>query len=580
MTQELEHEDLAFRSRYLGHDELMAQLRRWAERHPTLLRLEVIGTTPQDRELVVVTVGRDPTRIRPGAWIDANMHASEFCGTNVCLGVIDDLLALHLDPSQPRHGLSAYAAEVLRESLVYVMPRVSPDGAQAVLDEGRFVRSVPRHDDAPRETPHWRRHDVDGDGRAMSMRVEDPSGEFVASAHVPDLMVRRTIDDDGPYFHVYPEGTIEHYDGDHVPSVAMTTDNGPDLNRNFPYHWAPEPDQVGAGSLPLGEPESRALAEYARRHPNLYVWCNLHTFGGVFIRPLGAAPDSELSSADLALFRQLEQWAREYTGYVTVSGYEEFTYAPGEPLHGDLVDFAFHQRGCLAWTTELWDLFGQLGLPRQRPFVLHYSELSRSQLEAFAAWDAAHNEGRVVQGWQPFDHPQLGPVEVGGLDPRVGIWNPPTNKLAGIIDGMSAVFLRTAAMVPRVRLVEIGRRELAPGLTEIELQVDNLGYLSTAGVDAGASLPWAEPPTLRVQASEGGLEVVSPGAGLVRLRHLAGWGRGEAERGDMFFARASRGSESRTRVRVVLRGHGIARVEVRSPRTGAVAVDLAVGDGV
>lgn len=255
---------------YLGYTEMIGQLSGWAKAHPALVRLETIGQTPEGRDLVVAIVGRDPDRPRPAAWIDANMHASELCGTNVCLGVIEDLLALHRDPSQPPRGLSTYAVDVFRESLVYVMPRISPDGAEAVLTGGRFIRSVPRHAEAPTTRAYWRRHDLDGDGRAMLMRVEHPAGEFVPSSRFPDLMVRRTLDDDGPYYHLYPEGTIEQFDGEHVPEVGMTSDNGPDLNRNFPYHWAPEPRQVGAGRLPLSEPESRAVAEYVSAHPHIY----------------------------------------------------------------------------------------------------------------------------------------------------------------------------------------------------------------------------------------------------------------------------------------------------------------------
>ena len=218
MTTELHALDLGFRRRYLDHEAVCAQLVRWAEAYPDLIRLESAGMSPEDRDLTVVVVGREPDRVRPSAWIDANMHASELCGTNVCLGVIEDLLALHLEPTAPRHDLSPYMVEALRESLVYVMPRISPDGAEAVLTQGRFIRSVPRFDDAPHARAYWRREDLDGDGLALLMRVQHPAGEFVESAAWPGLMLRRTLDDAGPYYHLYPEGTVVNYDGHSLPA--------------------------------------------------------------------------------------------------------------------------------------------------------------------------------------------------------------------------------------------------------------------------------------------------------------------------------------------------------------------------
>ena len=128
----------------------------------------------------------------------------------------------------------------------------------------------------------------------------------------------------------------------------------------------PTRKQEGAGAFPLSEPESRAVVEFATQHPEIFAWLNLHTFGGVFIRPLGDKPDTKMDQEDLALFRQLGAWAEELTGYPMVSGCEEFLYEPDKPLHGDLTDYAYHQRGAVAYVVELWDLFKRLGLERKK----------------------------------------------------------------------------------------------------------------------------------------------------------------------------------------------------------------------
>ena len=150
------------------------------------------------------------------------------------------------------------------------------------------------------------------------------------------VLVPRLPDDPGPFYRLFPEGRIENFDGRRVPDPYFLSDNQYDFNRNFPYSWAPEPEQIGAGHFPGSAPETRAVIEFATKHPNIYTWLNLHTFGGVLIRPLGDRPDSKMDQSDLAVFRQVEAWMTEHAGYVTVSGYHEFLFAPDKPLHGDL----------------------------------------------------------------------------------------------------------------------------------------------------------------------------------------------------------------------------------------------------
>ena len=68
-----------------------------------------------------------------------------------------------------------------------------------------------------------------------------------------------------------------------VPSPLFVGYNPADLNRNFPWSWAPGHEQIGAGPFPVREPEARGVVEFATAHPEIFAWCNYHTFGGVLI---------------------------------------------------------------------------------------------------------------------------------------------------------------------------------------------------------------------------------------------------------------------------------------------------------
>jgi hypothetical protein len=561
-----------FRARYLDHAELTAQLRGWAEAFPALCRLQSLGTTPEGRELWLLAIGRDPERVRPAVWVDGNMHAGELCGSSVALAIAEDVLRLHTEA--PPHDLAPPVLQRLREVLFYVMPRMSPDGAEAVLRTGRYVRSVPRDERPDRGAPRWQTGDVDGDGLSLVMRVVDPTGELVEAPSFPGLLVARRLDDEGPFYKVYPEGTIEPWDGHTVPTPVFVGDNPIDLNRNFPWSWAPSHEQIGAGPYPASEPESRAVVEFTSRHPEIFAWLNLHTFGGVFIRPLGHAADAKLDQEDLEIFKEVGAWAEELTGYPMVSGFEEFTYEPDKPLHGDLTDYAYHQRGALAYVVELWDLFARLGMPRPKKFVDYYQKLGRDELVKLAWWDRDENHSRILVPWRRFQHPQLGEVELGGVDPRWGIWNPPPELIGVVCAAQAHHLLRVAALAPALRLGKVERIPLAGGLTRVEVVVENHGYLGTYGLPSAKKLDWNEPVYADARA-EGDCELVDRHAARVSLGHLDGWGRG-LEGGTTLLHLRSRGTTGSARARWVVRGTGRLVVRAGSCRVGFLehAIDV------
>src|SRR5678815_387870 len=301
-----------FRDKYLDYAELTAQLAAWQKAHPDCGRVTSIGKSHEGRDIPLVTIGRNADEHRPAIWVDGNMHATELCGSSVALAIAEDVIKAH--EGKLGGSLPAHMQDVLRESLFYVVPRMSPDGAEAVLKTGRYVRSSPMDKRKHKGHAYWEAHDFDGDGQISYMRQENGDGELVELPGYPGVMVPRMPEDAPPYYRIYPEGRIVNFDGRRIPDPYFLSDNQYDFNRNFPYTWAPEHEQEGAGDYPGSAPETRAILDFSIAHPNIFAWLNLHTFGGVLIRPLGDKPDDKMDQGDLAVYRQVEAWATQYTG--------------------------------------------------------------------------------------------------------------------------------------------------------------------------------------------------------------------------------------------------------------------------
>lgn len=458
--------------RYYRYDDLTRLLHAYAAEYPQLVQVESIGQSHEGRDIWLATVtatATGPADEKPALWIDGNIHASEVSPASACLYFIDWLTR--------GYGQDTAITDVLDGRAFYICPRINPDGAEwALADRPKIIRSSTRpypYDEEPIDG--LAQEDMDGDGRMLFMRIPDPNGGWKVSPDEPRLLVRREPDESGgQYYRVLPEGRIENYDG--VTIQMQRPKEGLDLNRNFPMEWRTEGEQPGAGPFPASEPEVRAVVHFIAAHPNITGGVAFHTFGGVLLRPFSTHSDDDMPAEDLWTFQKIGEKGKALTGYPAVSVYHEFRYHPKEVITGALDDWLYDHVGVFSWTVEIWSPQRQAGISEYK-FIDWYREHPFADDLKLLAWSDEKLGGQGYVDWYPFEHPQLGSVELGGWNGQLAFRNPPPQHLEAELALFPRWLLWHLAISPRLELLEASAMPLGDGAHRVRLVVHNSGWL-------------------------------------------------------------------------------------------------------
>lgn len=253
----------------MNYETLAASLRSLASGHKDLAKLQSIGKTLQGRDIWLLEIANPagvPPGQRPALFVGANFEADQ---------VVGSALALHI----ARHLLENYAKDpevkrCLDEHVVYIAPRMNPDGAEdmfAAVKTGRRTNFSPRDIDNDGRVDEDGPEDLNKDGVITVMRVASPDGLYIVDPEEPRLL--RPADarkGERGVYKVFREGRDKDGDG----FIAEDPPGGTDINRNFthayPYY---QPD---AGPHMISEPESRALMDWIISRRNVAA---ILTFG-------------------------------------------------------------------------------------------------------------------------------------------------------------------------------------------------------------------------------------------------------------------------------------------------------------
>lgn len=497
---------------YYKYDELEKNLKYFSDKYPELCDLESICVTEENRNVYAMTITNKKTGAvldKPAFHIDGNTHAGEVTGSMAAMHAIDVLLT--------GYGEDKVITKILDRMTIYVVPRISPDGAETYLTTPYSIRSVNRVHNP--ENGGIRSEDLDGDGVIRMMRIPTPYGAWKKDKDDFSIMAKRDPGDaDGDFYDIYVEGNFEAFDGDENLKEKKE-DWSLDFNRNYPYGWFPENRQAGAGKYPLSNPETKAMADWIIEHPNIGGVSTNHTSGGIILYPPGTRPSTAVSEKDINQFIEIANMGKEELGYEPLNIYDSFIADPANYDSGAFDDWCYQSQGIVAYTVELWDLAKRVGVPLV--WNARNKESAQDELKRFVAcmkW-VKENAPEYYEDWKPFHHETFGDVEIGGFNFKFSQQNPPESFLNGVLEQMTRFMIRFAQSMPRLTIDTLTSEKVSDDIYKVTAIVGNLGYLPTNLTEEAKKLNISK----EVEVTISGGKVIS-GLEKTKIGNLEGYG--------------------------------------------------------
>lgn len=541
-------------TRYRHIEEIHEDLRRIAAAFPGYVELRSIGRSVEGRDLVLAVVTEKATgadTAKTAYWCDGNIHGNEVQGGDASLYLVWWLC--ENAERLPR------VKELLARRVFYVLPSLNPDGRAHWFDAPNTMHSSrggkrPVDDDRDGRFDEDPPNDLDGDGEVLQMRIEDASGDWKPDPEEPRLMVRCEPDERGKWRLLGVEGRDDDGDG------AFNEDGpgGYDPNRDWPSDWRPRSEQPGAGPYPCSLPETRAVVEFLLAHPNVAGFQSFHNNGGMILRGPGAKDFGAYPERDDRVLRAIAQRGEEQLPHYRSLVIWKDLYT----VHGGETTWAYEGLGIAAFTNEMWntDQYRGRGAPD--------GERGRERLR----FDDDLELGARHVAWKPYDHPQLGPVELGGWRRETGRVAPPFMAEEMLHRNMAFVLFHAAEM-PLVAVEGAGYATLPDGLVEVDVVVRNDGMIPTR-LQRAIDKKIGAPDRATLEVVEGAVEVLSGGVVDPEARRVV---LPEIRRPAELRVPQGIDGKSVVRLRWLVRGKGTLRVTYRAEKGGTASLDYEIG---
>jgi hypothetical protein len=151
------------------------------------------------------------------------------------------------------------------------------------------------------------------------------------------------------------------------------------------------------------------------------------------------------------------------------------------------MQWSYDELGIITFSTELWNPELAAGIADPAKYQIR-ARSTEDELKLLR-YNDEHLGGKGFVNWTPFDHPQLGRVEIGGWTHMYTFRNPPPasmatseaarNFLKQTIHTNCLFTLKHAASAPLVQIEALNAEALGANLYKLTAVIANHGYLPT-----------------------------------------------------------------------------------------------------
>jgi hypothetical protein len=541
--------------RWLDHDEIGERLRLMERTWPEFLSLQSLGDSYGGREMWMMTINNPETGAetdKAAMLIEANVHGNEIQGAEVVLYTIWYLME--------NYDRIAEVRRIVDERVFHLIPSVNPDGRDYFLDEtgsGARTGHVPVDSDGDGLFDEDGPNDLNGNGVIEQIRKYTPgAGTHRTQPDDPRMMVRVHPDEVGDWVLLGQEGIDDDGDG------RMNEDpvGGYDPNRNYGSDWQPNYIQGGSMNYPFELPEARAINDFMMSRPNIAGFQSFQNSGGMILRPPGMAWYGDYPAPDVRVYDEIGE-----NGERMLPFYDYLVIWQGlYTVHGGSIDWTNDGLGIVSYSNELWNG----GQYYQSPLLREQQQDGDSPIsgqEGSLFFNDYLELGDQYVEWAPFDHPQYGPVEMGGVAKKLSGRVNPRFMSMELFHRNMAFTLYHADVMPLMSMGEPTVERVGGDVFRVRVPIRNERLIPTITVKARQNKV-VRPDILSV---EGSVDIIA--AGWVSDEHRPGpLERIDQAELDRILVRSGHPGRTTRIVEYLVRGSGSMTVEYSALKGGTV----------
>lgn len=478
---------------YYNNKSLGRRLTSLSERNPNFVRIESIATSMGKRNVWFVELGKgtkQDRQTRPAILVVAGIEGNDMIGCTIAVAWVEHLVE--------QYENDAEIAKLLQTTTIYVVPRLNPDAAEHFFADLKLETSAnhkPVDDDHDGLLDEDGPEDLNNDGLITWMRIEDPEGEYILDPNEDRLLLKADhLKSEVGAWRYLREGV----DNDHDEQWNEDGSGGVNFNRNFPCNYKFFAEDAGVHQV--SEAETRALADFIIEHPNIGMVITYGSADNLLKTPESAEPAgrrepmTKIHQDDAGYYRVMGELYRESLGLKKE--------LDGASVPGAFSDWMYYHRGRLSLATKPWspaiavelskvadkkdkdteeqELQDSESKPEKSDKRADKNKDKRDQQEREELkWFDEHAPQAFVE-WQPIEHPDFPGkrAEVGGYRP-FALTNPPIEMVDEIAAKHAGFLTGAAEKLPRIGVRKVDCRHLGRSVYEVEIQVENTGFLPT-----------------------------------------------------------------------------------------------------